>query len=72
MVRNNPLGEEDRSASDGFAQSNRRSGTRAASMAPETLVSFDIESGNKVIDALDRDGKTPNVYLKDAFVYRIR
>ena len=41
-------------------------------MAPETLVSFDIESGNKVIDALDRDGKTPNVYLKDAFVYRIR
>jgi hypothetical protein len=32
-------------------------------MAPETRVSFDIESGNKVIDALDRDGETPNVAL---------
>jgi hypothetical protein len=27
------------------------------------LVSFDIENGQKVIDALDRDGKTPNVAL---------
>ena len=32
-------------------------------MAPETLVSFDIESGKEVIDALDRDGKAPNVAL---------
>jgi hypothetical protein len=28
-----------------------------------TLVSFDIESGQKVIDALDADGKNPNVAL---------
>jgi hypothetical protein len=28
-----------------------------------TLVSYDIENGNKVIDALDKDGKTPNVAL---------
>lgn len=28
-----------------------------------TLVSFDIENGKEVIDALDRDGKTPNVAL---------
>ena len=28
-----------------------------------TLVNFDIENGQKVIDALDRDGKTPNVAL---------
>jgi hypothetical protein len=27
------------------------------------LVSYDIENGQKVIDALDRDGKTPNVAL---------
>ena len=32
-------------------------------MATETLVSFDIENGKQVIDALDRDGKTPNVAL---------
>ncbi len=32
-------------------------------MAPETLVSFDIENGQEVIDALDRDGKAPNVAL---------
>jgi hypothetical protein len=28
-----------------------------------TLVSFDIDSGQKVIDALDADGKNPNVVL---------
>jgi hypothetical protein len=28
-----------------------------------TLVNFDIESGQKVIDALDSDGKNPNVAL---------
>jgi hypothetical protein len=27
------------------------------------LVSFDIENGNSVIEALDRDGKNPNVAL---------
>ena len=27
------------------------------------LVNFDIENGQKVIDALDQDGKTPNVAL---------
>lgn len=27
------------------------------------LVNFDIESGREVIDALDRDGKSPNVAL---------
>ncbi|MFZ1939905.1 MAG: hypothetical protein WBA18_12630 [Terracidiphilus sp.] len=27
------------------------------------LVSFDIENGKEVVDALDRDGKTPNVAL---------
>jgi hypothetical protein len=32
-------------------------------MSPGTLLSFDIESGNKVIDALDRDDKTPDVAL---------
>jgi hypothetical protein len=32
-------------------------------MATETLVSFDIENGKEVFDALDRDGKTPNVAL---------
>jgi len=32
-------------------------------MGTETLVSFDIENGKEVIDALDRDGKTPNVAL---------
>ena len=32
-------------------------------MGNETLVSFDIENGKEVIDALDRDGKTPNVAL---------
>jgi hypothetical protein len=32
-------------------------------MAPGTLLSFVIESGNKVIDALDRDDKTPDVAL---------
>jgi len=30
-------------------------------MATETLVSFDIENGQKAIEALDRDGKAPNV-----------
>jgi hypothetical protein len=28
-----------------------------------TLVSYDIENGKEVIDALDKDGKTPNVAL---------
>jgi hypothetical protein len=28
-----------------------------------TLVNFDIENGKEVIDALDREGKTPNVAL---------
>jgi hypothetical protein len=32
-------------------------------MGTETLVSFDIENGKEVIDALDRDGKNPNVAL---------
>jgi hypothetical protein len=32
-------------------------------MAPATLVDFDIENGNEVINALDRDGKAPNVAL---------
>jgi hypothetical protein len=32
-------------------------------MATETLVGFDIENGKEVIDALDRDGKAPNVAL---------
>ena len=32
-------------------------------MDQAVLVSFDIENGQKVIDALDRDGKTPNVAL---------
>ena len=32
-------------------------------MGTETLVSFDIENGKEVIDALDREGKTPNVAL---------
>jgi hypothetical protein len=32
-------------------------------MAPATLVSYDIENGKEVIDALDKDGKTPNVAL---------
>src|SRR5580700_5566207 len=32
-------------------------------MGTETLVSFDIENGREVIDALDRDGKNPNVAL---------
>lgn len=32
-------------------------------MGSETLVSFDIENGKEVIDALERDGKNPNVAL---------
>jgi hypothetical protein len=32
-------------------------------MDTATLVNFDIENGKEVIDALDRDGKTPNVAL---------
>ncbi len=32
-------------------------------MDTPTLVNFDIENGQKVIDALDTDGKTPNVAL---------
>lgn len=32
-------------------------------MDSATLVNFDIESGQKVIDALDSDGKNPNVAL---------
>jgi len=32
-------------------------------VATETLVSFDIENGKEVIDALDKDGKGPNVAL---------
>jgi hypothetical protein len=32
-------------------------------MDAATLVNFDIENGQKLIDALDRDGKTPNVAL---------
>jgi hypothetical protein len=32
-------------------------------MAPATLVSFDIENGQKVIDALDNAGKPPKVAL---------
>jgi len=32
-------------------------------MDSSTLVNFDIENGKEVIDALDRDGKTPNVAL---------
>ncbi len=32
-------------------------------MDQASLVNFDIENGKEVIDALDRDGKTPNVAL---------
>lgn len=32
-------------------------------MDQTVLVGFDIENGQKAIDALDRDGKTPNVAL---------
>lgn len=32
-------------------------------MDTSALVSYDIESGKEVIDALDRDGKSPNVAL---------
>ena len=32
-------------------------------MDQAVLVSFDIEAGKEVIDALDREGKTPNVAL---------
>ena len=32
-------------------------------MDTPTLVSYDIENGKEVIDALDKDGKTPNVAL---------
>ena len=32
-------------------------------MDTSTLVSYDIENGKEVIDALDKDGKTPNVAL---------
>jgi hypothetical protein len=32
-------------------------------MAPATLVNFDIENGQKVIDALDRAEKSPDVAL---------
>lgn len=32
-------------------------------MDSPTLVSYDIENGKEVIDALDKDGKTPNVAL---------
>ncbi len=32
-------------------------------MDKAALVSLDIESGNRVIEALDRDGKNPNVAL---------
>jgi len=32
-------------------------------MDTATLVNFDIENGKEVIDALDREGKTPNVAL---------
>jgi hypothetical protein len=32
-------------------------------MDQTVLVSFDIENGQKAIDALDREGKTPNVAL---------
>ena len=32
-------------------------------MDQAVLVNFDIENGKEVIDALDRDGKTPNVAL---------
>ena len=32
-------------------------------MDQAVLVSFDIETGKEVIDALDREGKTPNVAL---------
>jgi len=32
-------------------------------MAPATLVSFDIENGDSVIDALDNAGKAPKVAL---------
>ncbi len=32
-------------------------------MAPAALVNFDIENGQKVIDALDRAGKNPKVAL---------
>ena len=32
-------------------------------MDTAALVSFDIENGKEVVEALDRDGKTPNVAL---------
>ena len=32
-------------------------------MATETLVSFDIENGKEIVDALDRNGLAPNVAL---------
>jgi hypothetical protein len=32
-------------------------------MDTATLVNFDIENGKEVIDALDREGKSPNVAL---------
>jgi hypothetical protein len=32
-------------------------------MDTSTLVNFDIENGKEVIDALDREGKSPNVAL---------
>ena len=32
-------------------------------MDTAALVSFDIENGERVVEALDRDGKTPNVAL---------
>ena len=32
-------------------------------MDTPTLVSYDIENGKEVIDALEKDGKTPNVAL---------
>jgi hypothetical protein len=32
-------------------------------VATETLVSFDIENGKEVVDALDRDGVAPDVAL---------
>lgn len=32
-------------------------------MDTAALVNLDIENGQKVIDALDRDGKNPNVAL---------
>jgi len=32
-------------------------------LATETLVSFDIENGKEIVDALDRNGLAPNVAL---------